>query len=90
MATDREKIEALLFEQLDAIQKDHGDDWEITAVCSILEVRPKGSDSGEVRTRYKGSASNSLGLLRLAQEALIRNALHPLSEDAQDSETSSS
>jgi hypothetical protein len=72
---DRSEIENFFKEQIDAIEKDHPDGWDITAAASLLEVRPIGSDEGELRNRFHGSSPNAVGILSMARESLIRSAI---------------
>jgi hypothetical protein len=54
--------------QMDAIETDFGDDYEIGAVVTIVEVvRP---DSAGVRVRCNAQPWVGLGMLRVAEKAL--------------------
>jgi hypothetical protein len=56
----------LVQEQIEAVEAEHGDDWEIGDVTCILEVRfPDGFE--EVRVRSSGSSAKGIGLLTVAQ-----------------------
>ncbi len=54
--------------QMDAIETDFGDDYEIGAVVTIVEVIR--SDSAGVRVRCNAQPWVGLGMLRVAEKAL--------------------
>jgi hypothetical protein len=58
--------------QMDAIETDFGDDYEIGAVVTVVEViRP---DSASVRVRCNAQPWVGLGMLRVAEKALEAGA----------------
>jgi|HubBroStandDraft_2_1064218.scaffolds.fasta_scaffold402296_2 hypothetical protein len=62
----------LVAEQMEALEEDFGDEFEIGAVVTIVEVR--GPDGSAFRIRNNlGDGAQVLGVLRLAEDEWIRH-----------------
>jgi hypothetical protein len=81
MAVDRSKIEKLIDEQIKAVEKDRGDDWEIGDVCVVLEAKLKGKDdTADIRVRFEGGLPKAVVLLRLAEMSLLSSGINAASD----------
>lgn len=69
MAPDpRAKLMEEVAAQMDAIETQFGDEYEIGAVVTIVEVRR--SDAAEIRVRCNAPAWVGLGMLRAAEKVI--------------------
>jgi hypothetical protein len=74
---DGSKLGQLVAEQLGAIEDDYGEEGEIRAVCSIVEVVGPG-DRSEVRVRTNCQGPpHALSLLTAAQASVLGMAAGP-------------
>jgi hypothetical protein len=80
MALDQSKIGQLVTEQMEAIERDYGDDegeHEIGAVITIVQVLTHHGENvaSDVRLRHNvGDPIMVLGLMRAAEQTVIRSA----------------
>lgn len=73
----RTKLMEEVAEQMDAIESDFGDQFEITRVMTVVEIaRPDGSSGMRVRN-VDMTPLEGIGFLTLAQELLKAQALGP-------------
>ena len=73
MGLDTSKAGQVIAEQMEALERDFGDQegYEIGAVVTIVEV--SGPDGSNLRIRNNiGNATMVLGVLRLAEDELVR------------------
>ncbi len=80
MALDQSKIGQLVTEQMEAIERDYGDDdeeHEIGAVITIVQVLTRHGENvaSDVRLRHNvGDPIMVLGLMRAAEQTVIKGA----------------
>jgi hypothetical protein len=74
LAFDASKIGQHIAEQMEALEKDFGEDAEIGEICTVVEVRvPQGEDAFEsqVRVRYTGHPFTAMGMLEMAHKSML-------------------
>jgi hypothetical protein len=78
MAFDSSKVGTHIAEQMEALEKDFGEEAEIGEICTVVEVRiPQGKDAAgnetfesQVRTRFTGHPFTAIGLLDVARRGM--------------------
>jgi hypothetical protein len=79
MALDATKIGEVVAEQMEALEADYGEGFEIGDVCTIVEVM--GDDTSHVRVRGSDMRPHIMvGLLRLSENMFL-NSMRPGEED---------
>jgi hypothetical protein len=70
VAIDQSKIGQVVAEQMEAVERDYGDDCEIGDVCTVVEVL--GPHGSHVRVRNSsGRPHIGVGLLHVAEALLL-------------------
>jgi hypothetical protein len=83
---DRSELEQQIQDMLTAIEEDHPNgDWKLGNFIVVAEViTPVEGDEDtftlNVRTRFKGPPTNAIGILRVAEESLLKGVLEGGSE----------
>jgi hypothetical protein len=74
MAFDQSKIGQHITGQMEALEKDFGDDAEIGDICTVVEIIvPQGDETFQTQTRvrFTGRPHVGIGLLRQAEQSLL-------------------
>jgi hypothetical protein len=85
MSIDQARVGAHIAEQMEAIERDYGDDCEIGDICTVVEVL--GPHGSHVRVRPSDARPHvGVGLLRWAEATLLRMGQTPsMGEEEEDS-----
>jgi hypothetical protein len=72
MAIDQSKMGQVVTAQMEALERDYGDDCQIGDVCTIVEVM--GPHGSHVRVRTSEMRPHAaIGLIRMAEHAMVGN-----------------
>jgi hypothetical protein len=70
MPIDRTLVNQVIDRQIEAIEAQRGEDVEIANVCFVVAI--KRENNSEVRARASGDPYMAVGMLRTAEQGLLR------------------